>query len=273
MFASRMSSGVQKWVERHSQKLQLWGVGALGLCILFATIIETYHDNSYQLLVASYLQMCGFAFVGFSIKASGNASGASLRTMECYAIAITARFLSIGFYVHYMPGDHANEHRTYQLLELLTLGIVGWIVYLIRFVYKETYDGRLDTLKTLYLTLPTLALAAAYHPTANQDWYSDVAYAFSLYLEVCSVLPQLVLFTAMKEVRPFLSHFVMSIAVAKMLTFYCWAGFWSRYRLAFLGYITVSQGIQLLLMADFVYKYVQCIRKNVALPLLICHSV
>merc|ERR1719265_550172 len=106
------------------------------------------------------------------------------------------------------------------------------------------------------------ALAVLFHPTENKDWYSDVAYAFALYLETCSVLPQLVLFTATKEVRPFLSHFVMSVAVAKMLTFYCWAGFWYKYGIAFLGYITVSQGLQLLLMTDFVYKYVNCLRKN-----------
>jgi len=273
MAASRTWGNLKKWSERNSQKLQMWSMVVAGLCVLFFTIIETYHDNSYQLLVASYLQMCGFLCVGLSIKAGGDASGVSMRTMECYAVSIGARFLSIGFHVHYMPGDHASEHLTYQLLELATLGIVCWIIYLLRFVYNDTYDARLDTLKVLYLALPMFALAVVYHPTATKDWCSDVAYAFALYLEVCSVLPQLVLFTATKEVRPFLSHFVMSVAVAKMLTFYCWAGFWKRYGLAFLGYITVSQGIQLLLMADFIYKYVDCIRRNVALPLLLCESV
>jgi len=273
MTSSKTFCDIKKWTERHAEKLRMWSIVGAGLCVLFFTIIETYHDNSYQLLVASYLQMCGFLFVGYSIKSGNDASGVSMRTMECYAIAIASRFLSIGFYVHYIPGDHASEHRTYQLLELITLGIVMWIIYLLRVVYRETYDEREDTLKTFYLAAPMLALALVFHPTANRDWYSDTAYAFSLYLEVCSVLPQLVLFTATKEVRPFLSHFVMSVAVAKMLTFYCWAGFWKRYGLPFLGYITISQGTQLVLMADFVYKYVDAIRRNVALPLFLCESV
>jgi len=76
----------------------------------------------------------------------------------------------------------------------------------------------------LWLAGPCLLLAALLHPNLNNNFFTDTAWTFALYLEALAILPQLAMFHRQKdkEVEPFTANFVFGVAVARVLYFLFW---------------------------------------------------
>jgi len=259
---------IQRMYNDHFDSVCFWGVVALGWLGLVYTIVETYHDNSYLLLIASYIQMCGFLIVSACITAGQNVHGLSVSMMTCYAMSMIARWWSIAFYDQYVPGDEIGEHTVFRVIEALSLGFVLYIIYLARFRYEFSYDVDLDSMRPEFLALAALLVAIPFHPNANDDWSSDVAWTFALYLESVSCLPQLHMFQQKKQARPYLSHFIVTITIARLTTLVFWSS-WLSTGVFFMRYICGSVLLHVVLMGDFIYNYAVAIRNTVVLPILL----
>ena len=60
-------------------------------------------------------------------------------------------------------------------------------------VYGHTYENELDSMPLAPLVIPCLLLAVCFHGTLNKSFFFDTAWAFSMYLEMVLMLPQLFL--------------------------------------------------------------------------------
>lgn len=83
------------------------------------------------------------------------------------------------------------EYDIHTLLDFMTLAATGWVIYMLRGPLKEGYQAELDSLNPLFVAGPCLALALAAHPGTRHFWLFRIMWAFCVYLEAVSVLPQL----------------------------------------------------------------------------------
>ncbi|XP_065616937.1 uncharacterized protein LOC112012703, partial [Quercus suber] len=184
-------------------------------------------------------------------------SGLSLKTQE-----LTALFLAVRLFCStIMEGD------IHTILDLTTLVSTLWVIYMIRFKLKSTYIKELDNLPLYYVVVPCAILAIPIHPFTPHFLITRIFWAFGLYLEAVSVLPQLRLMQNAKMIEPFTAHYVFALGVSRFLACAHWIIkiYETRGRYLYLigsGYIWfsaafLSELVQTFILADFCYYYIK----------------
>jgi hypothetical protein len=226
-------------------------------------------DFSFLLTLSSLISMFSFSMVLIKVEHAQSCKGVSLKMMECYLCIQLGRLCAIVPYEGYLPFDKTGDWL-YQVIEALTFCLAGSIVYMCRFRYGSSYDPALDNLNHLWLSGPSAAMALVFHPTLNSFMPSDMAWAFALYLESVAVLPQLFMFQKEGQAQPFTAHFLFAQASSKVISFIFWFSSYNElsnpdhYVKGFVGnWVMAMQIVQLLIMGDFIWHYVRCIRLGV----------
>merc|ERR1712050_658886 len=136
---------------------------------------------------------------------------------------------------------------------------------------------RTDTLHNIWLILPAFLASLVIHPHLNSHLASDVAWAFALYLEAGAVLCQFFMFMNEGRAQPHTAHFLAAQALSKFMSFIFWSSSFSEltnpnhYIKSFVGaWVVGMQMVQLLVMGDFIYHYIRCIRKGIPVSQLLC---
>lgn len=257
-----------------SEAAKTWGGFILFVFAVFWFLSSG--DFSFLLTLSSIVSMFSFLMVVAKIHSGRTVKGVSLRMMECYLAIFVCRLCAIVPFEGYLPFDKSGDWF-YQCCEGVGLVLAATIVFFCRVRYAATYDPSNDTLNHLWLMLPALAMALIFHPNLNNFLPSDIAWAFALYLESVAVLCQLFMFMREGQAAPHTSHFLAAQALAKLMSFIFWASSFSElsnpnhYIKAFVGnWVVVMQLGQLLVMGDFIYHYIRCIRKGIPVSQLLC---
>ncbi|KAK2995167.1 hypothetical protein RJ640_025397 [Escallonia rubra] len=115
--------------------------------------------------------------------------------------------------------------------------------------------------------VPSAILALLIHPYTQHSHISRILWAFCVYLESVSVLPQLRLMQNAKMIEPFTAHYVFALGVARFLGCAHWiiqvydtAGTYlfllgSGY--LWLPMVLLSEIVQTFILADFCYYYIK----------------
>lgn len=250
-----------------SESGKTWG--GFMLCCMAIFYFFSSGDFSFLLTLSSLISMFSFCMVAAKIENEKSVKGVSLKMMECYMLVTACRLFAIVPWEGYLPFDKTGDWL-YQVCEAVSLALAGSVVFFCRSRYAGTYDKTTDTLNHLYLILPALVMALIFHPNLNGFLPSDMSWAFALYLESITVLPQLFMFMREGQAAPFTSHFLMAQATAKLISFIFWASSFSELSnpnhtiRSYVGnWVVGMQLVQLLVMADFIYHYVRCIRKGI----------
>merc|ERR1719316_1631970 len=225
-------------------------------------------DFSFLLTLSSLVSMFSFLMVAMAIEQSKSVNGVSLHMMECYILVFFTRLFAIIPFEGYLPFDKSGDWL-YQVCEAFGLCLSGSIVYCCRVQYPNTYSAETDTLNHMYLIGPAMAIALILPPHLNNFLPSDIAWAFALYLESVTVLPQLFMFMKEGKAQPHTSHFLAAQALSRLMSFIFWASSFSElsnpdhYIKKFVGnWVVGIQLLQLLVMGDFIYHYARCIQKG-----------
>ena len=188
----------------------------------------------------------------------------------------------------YLPYDKSRDWF-YQATEVGALIMVLGLITSVAVVFKASYQKDADKftvpgvpsdLGVLLLVLPALVIALLLHPTLNGNFFTDTAWAFALYLEAVALLPQILMFQSSRnvEVEPFEANFVFGLAVARAMHLVFWMSSFhelndrdstSSIQKRFPGHLVViSQVLNLLLVADYIWFYIVAARekKGVILP-------
>jgi len=189
--------------------------------------------------------------------------GISRKMLDCYALISIGRLISVVPFEGYIPGDTTGDHL-YQILEVSIAGVIFYTVYLCRMKFPHTASS-VDTFQISYIIAPSVLLGIVMHPHLNPHRVTDILWAITHYLEVVACLPQLFMFRKERKIYPWTAHFLAALIVAKFLMLLLWIEVQEQLSVndhavkQFMGYLVLGlQGIQLLLMGDFMHAYLKC---------------
>lgn len=190
---------------------------------------------------------------------------------QIYVIVFASRLASILRHEGYLPYDKSGDWF-YHVVETLSLIFAATAIYLLKFKFGSTYDESKDAFGNLrvpsyagivYIVVPCFLVALVFHPSLNKDYFSDISWTFSMYLESLALFPQLYMFQkqANSPIEVLVSHSVFVLGFARVVEMAFWM--WSFHELAdrsggkLVGYaVLISQFIQVFLMGDFFYFFV-----------------
>lgn len=259
-----------------TEAFKVWGSFAAFAITIFWMFSSG--DFSFLLTLSSLVSMFSFLMVAIKIESTKTVKGVSLKMMECYIAVFSCRLCAIVPFEGYLPFDKSGDWL-YQVCEAFGLCLAGSIVYLCRMQYASTYDPAADTFNHLWIIGPAAGIALILHPHLNNNLPSDIAWAFALYLESVTVLPQLFMFMKEGRAQPHTSHFLAAQALSRLMSFIFWASSFSElsnpnhHIKRFVGHwVVVIQLIQLVVMGDFIYHYIRCLQKGIPVSEILCSS-
>lgn len=272
------------FVNRNKFNLICYFCALVGVFLIYHLLSDG--DFSFLLTLGGLTRMFGFMMLLFRIFKERNVDGLSLKTLELYAVVFFSRLSSILFYEGYLPYDRSGDWL-YQAVEGTGLIIVCSLIYLMLTKFSVTYNADEDPFGkgmnlppqfgAVFLGGPCLLLAILIHPSLNQNFITDVAWTFALYLETVAVIPQLYMFQKSKKpVNPWTSHFVFSIGLSRLFLLTFWVS--SYHELSEKNPVTITGGwvglfvlanqfVHLLVMGDFCYYYLKSAKAGTPLSL------
>lgn len=249
---------------------------------IFVYVLLSGGDFSFLMTYGAMARMFGFGILNFKIFTSKRATGISAKSLQLYVIVFFFRLSSIVRHEGYLPYDKSGDWL-YHLIEFGSLSFSGSALYTTLVLYKESYQPESDRFGELnvppgfgavYLGGPIYLIACLIHPSLNSDWFSDVAWTYSMYLESAALIPQLYMFQKQKNgvVELLTAHFVAALGFGRILEFSFWI--YSYHELStssgssLPGYLALlAQFIQLVLMIDFFWYYFKAVKNATPLVL------
>lgn len=246
---------LSSWISRQPPKIKafLAVLGGILALILLRSVVRD-HDNLF--VAAEAIHAIGIMVLIYKLTTERTCTGLSLKSQE-----LTAIFLAVRLYCSFVM-----EYDIHTLLDTATLVTTCWVIYMMRFKLKSTYLADSDNFPIYYVVIPCAVIALAIHPTTRHHFVNRVLWAFCVYLEAVSVLPQLRVMQNSKVVEAFTAHYVFALGVARFLSCAHWVlqvldshG----YLLTALGrglwpsMVLLSEVVQTCILADFCYYYIK----------------
>ncbi|XP_044502773.1 ER lumen protein-retaining receptor erd-2.2-like isoform X1 [Mangifera indica] len=259
MGAKKGGSGVNvvlKWLKRQSMKVKSFLAVTFVVCSLMAMKLWV-KNHEFFFIASEATHAAGIIVLIYKLTTKKTCSGLSLRSQELTALFLAVRLICSTV----MEGD------IHTLLDFATLVSTAWVIYMIRFKLKSTYIKKLDNFPLYYIVVPCAILALIIHPYRYAIRVSGVLWAFCVYLESVSVLPQLRMMQNAKMIEPFTSHYVFALGAARFLSCAHWIlqVIETRGRYLYLigyGYLWFptaffAEMVQTFILADFCYYYMK----------------
>ena len=245
------------FVRRLTKRQQMLLLGSGLVLSLFFVFLLSRAIAELLFVVAELVHLGGIGILLLKLRAKKTASGISLRSQE-----LTLVFLSVRFYCSLMM-----EKDIHTLLDLLTLFATISAILYIRKNLMNSYSKNDDSLKLIYLLGPCALLALIIHPAGSHLWFNRVCWAFAVYVESVSILPQLKMMQNMRVISElFAAHYVFALGCSRGLSFLHWVfefmtngvavyvsmgrGFWPLL-------VILSEIVQTAIYADFCYYYLK----------------
>jgi len=259
--------------SKASQPPQMWVLvvyaaflaGAMGVYHLIAE-----GAFSSVLTLSAIFQCLAFSLLGVQILTSNTVSGISAKCLQLDALALACRLSSTLFDVGYLPTDKTGDH-VYQVVDVLSLGIVLWLLYRVLSAQRHTYEAEDDAFPVLPMAFGALVLAGLLRGDMNYKMICDISWMCGLFISAISVLPQLwVMMRRSGGTAALTSHFVAVMGVSRVLSgsymWYAykeidckpWIGNFNHAGYAVLG----AHAVHLLLLGDFAYFYLKNVTKS-----------
>ncbi|GAB4852521.1 hypothetical protein Ancab_016736 [Ancistrocladus abbreviatus] len=251
----RPINAVSTWIRRQPPKVKAFlAVVTAIAALIFLRMIVQDHDSLF--VSAEAVHALGISVLIYKLTKERTCAGLSLKSQE-----LTAMFLAVRLYCSYVM-----EYDIHTVLDTATLATTLWVIYMIRFKLRSTYMVEKDNLAIYYVVIPCAVLSLLIHPSTSHNIVNRISWAFCVYLEAVSVLPQLRVMQNTKIVEPFTAHYVFALGVARFLSCAHWVlqVVDTRGRLlTALGYgmwpsmVLLSEVVQTFILADFCYYYVK----------------
>ncbi|RWR82032.1 putative ER lumen protein-retaining receptor C28H8.4 [Cinnamomum micranthum f. kanehirae] len=248
---------VAAWIRRQPPKVKSFLAVIAGMAsLVFLRFVVHDHDNLF--VAAELSHSIGICVLIYKLIKERTCAGLSLKSQE-----LTAIFLAVRLYCSFVM-----EYDIHTILDTATLVTTLWVIYMIRFKLRSTYMEDKDNFAIYYVVIPCALLALVVHPSTSHNLFNRISWAFCVYLEAVSVLPQLRVMQNTQIVETFTAHYVFALGVARFLSCAHWVlqvldshG----YLLTALGHglwpsmVLLSEIVQTFILADFCYYYVKSV--------------
>jgi len=178
------------------------------------------------------------------MRTTKNVMGISLRTQELYALVFITRYLDIFW-------NFLSLYLTFMKLFFLASSV--YVVYLIRYKYKATYDREHDTFRSYFLIGPCFLLALLINAELTVP---EVLWTFSIFLEAVAIFPQLVLLQRTNEVENITADYIFCLGLYRALYLLNWIYRYFTEEDYVQWIVWVSGVAQTALYCDFFYYYI-----------------
>ncbi|KAH9657317.1 ER lumen protein retaining receptor family protein [Citrus sinensis] len=221
---------VSTWVRRQPPKVKafLAVVSGMAALVLLRFIV---HDHDNLFVAAEAVHSIGISVLIYKLMKEKTCAGLSLKSQE-----LTAIFLAVRLYCSFVM-----EYDIHTLLDLATLATTLWVIYMIRFNLRSSYMEDKDNFAIYYVVVPCAVLALLIHPSTSHNILNRIFWAFCVYLEAVSVLPQL---RVMQNTKVLDSRGHLLVALGY--------GLWP-------SMVLISEIVQTFILADFCYYYVKSV--------------
>ncbi|EOX93846.1 ER lumen protein retaining receptor family protein isoform 2 [Theobroma cacao] len=245
------------WIRGQSTEVKIF-LAAVPLLFSLVALKLLVKDHNHFFIASELIHVAGISVLAYKLTTKKTCSGLSLKSQE-----LTAIFLAVRLVCSFML-----EGDIHTLLDFATLIFTAWVVFMIRYKLKSTYIKELDNFPIYYMVVPSAILAVLIHPYNTHIYISQVLWAFCVYLEAVSVLPQLrMMQNAKKMIEPFTAHYVFALGVARFLACAHWIikVYETGGRYLFLvgaGHFwfpvaVFAEIVQTFILADFCYYYIK----------------
>ncbi|KAG2297967.1 hypothetical protein Bca4012_009159 [Brassica carinata] len=223
------------WLRKQSNKVKI-PLGIIVFLLLVVFLKFTVKNHNHFFIASELIHAAGIIILIYKLTRQKTCSGLSLKSQEVTAVFLAVRLIcSIN-----MEGD------IHTVLDFATLVSTLWLV-------------------------PSAILALIINPNTSYNYIHRVMWAFCVYSESVSVLPQLRLMQNAQIIEPFTAHYVFALGIARFLACAHWLiqVFETRghYLLFGAGYFwfpvsLVAELVQTFILADFCYYYVKCVMEG-----------
>lgn len=177
------------------------------------------------------------------MRSSHSCSGISFKSQVLYLIVYATRYLDI-----FWSFTSSAWNTTFKLLFLASS---AYTVYLMINDYKPTHDPGIDTFKVQYLLGGSAVLAIL---LPYQYYFTEILWAFSIWLESVAILPQLFMLQRTGEAETITTHYLFALGIYRALYILNWL--YRYFSEGHVDMIALLAGIlQTVLYSDFFWIY------------------
>eukprot|EP01025_Chloroclados_australasicus_P041141 TRINITY_DN4341_c0_g3_i1.p1 TRINITY_DN4341_c0_g3~~TRINITY_DN4341_c0_g3_i1.p1 ORF type:complete len:324 (+),score=8.78 TRINITY_DN4341_c0_g3_i1:116-973(+) len=252
--------GVINWYNQSTVQ-QKFGLLAAAACFLLLILYFILEDHDVLFILSETSHFLGIGILVYKLLQKKTCAGLSLRTQ-----ILTATFLSIRLFCSFLM-----EFDIHTLLDFLTLAATLWVVYMVYFKLRHTWQKEQDSIRVWWVILPCVILALLVHPRTSHNFGLRLMWSFCVYLEAIAVYPQLRMMQNNKVVERFTAHYVFALGLSRFFSCAHWIlqiidG--RSFIFNALGYglwplmVLLSEIVQTFILADFCYFYVQSYAKG-----------
>jgi len=263
MMASSPSNKTSTGLPAHL--LIAYGVFALSAGVVWHLVADG--EFSSVLTLSVMVQCLAVVLLSLQMLITGSAAGMSAKALSLDALALCCRLSSTLWLNGYLPVDASGDH-VYQIVDILSLGVVAWLLHQVMVVKHHTYQAAEDSLPVLPLAIGSLVAAFLLHGNMNGRPLFDALWMASGFVSAVAVLPQLWLITRTGGcIEALTSHYIAAMAVSSALsaifmwharadiTCVPWFGGFNHAIWAILG----AHLLHMLLLGDFAYHYIKAV--------------
>lgn len=195
------------------------------LCIYRSLQTKATGTYDYLLTLSAGLQALGFAVLVLDTRSSV-AEGLSEKALWAFLVAHITRLSTTFWGEGYVPEDNTSDVYLYQICELTGVCLVAYQIVKLSTLRTIHDVGQGIEKWSMLAGMSAVAVVLAYltKSTGHNDWFADLSWMFSVWLEAFALLPQVWLLTKASQVDETAVHFA-SLTLGASLIF---AYFWSR---------------------------------------------
>lgn len=180
-----------------------------GCAIVYRSLVaREYGAYDYLLTLSAALQALGFTLLVFDSRSSV-AEGLSEKTLWAFVVAHVARISTTIWGSGYIPEDNTSDVYLYQTLELLSVALVVFQLLKLAATRSQHDVGQGFERWSLLvgMTVSSLVLALLTKSTGHNDYYADLSWMFSVWLEAFALAPQVWFLLSAGQVDEGAAHF------------------------------------------------------------------
>mmetsp|Transcript_29516 Transcript_29516/g.81076 ORF Transcript_29516/g.81076 Transcript_29516/m.81076 type:complete len:278 (-) Transcript_29516:166-999(-) len=214
------------FVQERPRAAALYAAFFIGVVTIYKTLqARATGQYDYILTLSASLQALGFALLVVDTK-SAVAEGLSEKTLWAFFIAHVTRISTTFWGEGYIPEDNTSDVYLYQSLELISCVCLAYELLKISTVRTIHDVGQGVERWSMLGGMVGLSLILGWQTksTGHGDYFADMSWMFSVWLEAFALFPQVLLLNQKGHVDESAVHFA-GFTLAASLTF---AFFWGR---------------------------------------------
>jgi hypothetical protein len=219
----------KEFVTNRPKTAALYGTFFVGFILIYRSLQVRTQDPTgqydYVLTLSSAFQTLAFALLVLDTR-SQVSEGLSEKTLWAFFVAQVSRVSTTIWGEGYAPEDSTADIYLYQILEICGILMVGFKLLKMTTVRTVQDVGQdLDRWQTLaVMIVVSLFLGWYTKSTGHDDYFADLSWMFSVWMEAFALFPQVKLLWASSHIDESAVHFAMC-TFASSLAF---VGFWWR---------------------------------------------